>query len=99
MYIASLFCYLYCFDFAVVCVLRQLLRLQSLHGRQLIGSALQDFEAAPPAPRFCDLCNCPKPPLTHHCHICAKCVLRMDHHCPVGASALSSAHSRKVPNS
>ena len=44
---------------------------------------VQDFEAAPPAPRFCDTCNCPKPALAHHCHICDKCVLRMDHHCPV----------------
>ncbi|KAJ7651630.1 zf-DHHC-domain-containing protein [Mycena polygramma] len=33
-------------------------------------------------PRYCRMCERPKPPRTHHCRQCGKCVLRMDHHCP-----------------
>lgn len=32
-------------------------------------------------PRWCNVCNFPKPPRTHHCSACNKCVLKMDHHC------------------
>ncbi|KAF7307153.1 Palmitoyltransferase PFA4 [Mycena indigotica] len=33
-------------------------------------------------PRYCRMCERPKPPRTHHCRQCGRCVLRMDHHCP-----------------
>ncbi|KAF7303195.1 Palmitoyltransferase PFA4 [Mycena kentingensis (nom. inval.)] len=33
-------------------------------------------------PRYCRMCERPKPPRTHHCRQCEQCVLRMDHHCP-----------------
>ncbi|KAJ7040294.1 zf-DHHC-domain-containing protein [Mycena alexandri] len=33
-------------------------------------------------PRYCRMCERPKPPRTHHCRSCGRCVLRMDHHCP-----------------
>ncbi|KAJ7459098.1 zf-DHHC-domain-containing protein [Mycena galericulata] len=33
-------------------------------------------------PRYCRMCERPKPPRTHHCRQCDRCVLRMDHHCP-----------------
>ncbi|KAJ7654834.1 DHHC palmitoyltransferase-domain-containing protein [Mycena rosella] len=34
------------------------------------------------SPRYCRMCERPKPPRTHHCRSCGRCVLRMDHHCP-----------------
>ncbi|KAF8921983.1 DHHC palmitoyltransferase-domain-containing protein [Mucidula mucida] len=33
-------------------------------------------------PRYCRMCEKPKPPRAHHCRQCDRCVLRMDHHCP-----------------
>ncbi|KIL71551.1 hypothetical protein M378DRAFT_19864 [Amanita muscaria Koide BX008] len=33
-------------------------------------------------PRYCRMCEKPKPPRAHHCRSCKRCVLRMDHHCP-----------------
>jgi hypothetical protein len=35
-----------------------------------------------PPPRYCRICDSPKPPRTHHCSTCRVCVRKMDHHCP-----------------